>query len=69
LRLSENSDPVKLEYDLMEIVPKENWTMFSHLLVFHGRNICNARKPKCQECPINKYCPTGNEPEVYSKKS
>lgn len=68
LGLSENSDPVKLEFDLMEIVPQENWTMFSHLLVFHGRNICNARKPNCPECPIKKYCPSAGEPSALKKK-
>jgi endonuclease-3 len=64
LGLSENSEPVKLEFDLMEIVPKKNWTLFSHLLVFHGRNICQARKPKCNVCPIAKYCPAFDNPEL-----
>ena len=65
LRLSENADPVKLEFDLMEIVPKKNWTMFSHLLIFHGRNICKARKPDCDNCPILKYCPVANRPKLW----
>jgi len=64
LGLSENSDPVKLEFDLMEIVPKKNWTLLSHLIVFHGRNICQARKPKCDVCPIAKYCPAINNPKL-----
>ncbi|MDO8302964.1 MAG: endonuclease III [Sedimentisphaerales bacterium] len=63
--LSENSDPVKLEFDLMEIVPKKNWTLFSHLLVFHGRAICMARKPDCEHCPIAKYCPSAFKPELW----
>jgi endonuclease-3 len=63
--LSENSDPVKLEFDLMEIVPKKNWTLFSHLLVFHGRNRCMARKPDCEKCPISKYCPSAFKPELW----
>jgi endonuclease-3 len=63
--LSENTDPVKLEFDLMEIVPKKNWTLFSHLLVFHGRNICMARKPNCEKCPIAKYCPSAFKPELW----
>ena len=63
--LSENSDPVKLEFDLMEIVPKKNWTLFSHLLVFHGRNICMARKPNCEKCPISKYCPSAYKPQLW----
>ena len=65
LELSENSDPVKLEFDLAEIVPKKNWTIFSHLIIFHGRNICIARKPKCPECPIAQYCPSANKPELW----
>jgi endonuclease III len=63
--LSENSDPVKLEFDLMEIVPKKNWTLFSHLLVFHGRAICMARKPNCEKCPISKYCPSAFKSELW----
>ncbi len=65
LRLSENGDPVKLEFDLADIVPKKDWTLFSHLLIFHGRNICVARKPKCPECPIAKYCPAANNPDLW----
>ena len=65
LGLSENSDAVKLEFDLVEIVPKANWTLFSHLLIHHGRNICKARKPDCQNCPISKYCSAANNPELW----
>jgi endonuclease-3 len=65
LALSANSDPVKLEFDLMEVVPKQNWTLFSDLLVFHGRNICKARKPDCENCPIDKYCPSANKPDLW----
>ena len=65
LGLSENSDPVKLEFDLAEIIPKKNWILFSHLIIFHGRNICIARKPKCPECPIAQYCPSANKPELW----
>ncbi len=65
LGLSENSDAVKLEFDLAEIVPKKNWTMFSHLLIFHGRNVCRARKPDCENCPISKYCPAANNPALW----
>jgi len=65
LGLSENSDPVKLEFDLAEIVPKKNWTMFSHLLIFHGRNMCMARKPNCPECPIAQHCPSANNPALW----
>jgi endonuclease-3 len=65
LGLSENSDPVKLEFDLAEIVPKKDWTAFSHLVITHGRNICKARKPDCPECPIAKHCPSANNPELW----
>jgi len=65
LRLSENSDPVKLEFDLADIVPKKDWTLFSHLLIFHGRNVCVARKPKCPECPVAKYCPAADNSDLW----
>ena len=68
LDLSENKDPVKLEFDLMEIVPKRKWggwTMFSHLLIFHGRNTCKARKPGCPYCTISKHCPSANNPQMW----
>ncbi len=61
LGLSANSDPVKLEFDLMEIVPKEKyggWTMFSHYIIWHGRNICKARKPDCDACKLYEHCET-----------
>ncbi len=63
--LSENSDPVKLEFDLAEIVPKRNWTVFSHLVITHGRNICKARKPNCPDCPIAKHCRSANNPDLW----
>jgi endonuclease III len=65
LQLSANSDPVKLEFDLAEIIPKENWTQFSHLLIVHGRTICKARNPDCPNCPIAKYCPSANNPKLW----
>ena len=65
LGLSENKDAVKLEFDLAEIIPKKNWTLFSDLLIFHGRNICKARKPDCANCPIAKYCPAANKPALW----
>jgi endonuclease-3 len=65
LGLSPNSDPVKLEFDLAEIVPRKNWLLFSDLLIFHGRNICKARKPDCVDCPIAKYCPAANKPALW----
>lgn len=65
LGLSDNSDAVKLEFDLAEIVPKKNWMQFSNLLIFHGRNICKARKPDCPNCPIAKFCPAANNPALW----
>ena len=65
LGLSENSDAVKLEFDLAEIVPKANWTLFSHMLILHGRNICKARKPDCENCPIAQCCPSANNPALW----
>ena len=65
LGLSENSDPVKLEFDLAEIVPRRSWTAFSHLVITHGRNVCTARKPDCPNCPIAQYCPSANNPALW----
>ncbi|HVZ38557.1 MAG TPA: endonuclease III [Candidatus Kapabacteria bacterium] len=58
LRLVHSEDPVKIEFELMEVVPKESWVLFSHLLADHGRAICIARRPKCPECPIAPLCPS-----------
>jgi endonuclease-3 len=54
-------DAVKIEQDLMKIVPREDWTLFSHLLIHHGRRICQARSPKCEVCPLLAYCPAGQK--------
>ena len=59
--LTKNEDPVKIEFDLMEIVPKEEWTHFSNLLVWHGRRTCPARKPLCTTCAIRKLCDYGSK--------
>ncbi len=58
LGLTNKKDAVKIERDLMQIIPKNNWIGFSHLLIHHGRAICIARRPKCQECPVKKLCPS-----------
>ncbi len=50
-------DPEKVEQEMMELVPREDWTLFSHLLIDHGRAICTARRAYCEKCPIAKYCP------------
>jgi endonuclease-3 len=59
--LTKNNDPTKIEFDLMEIVPKEEWTHFSNLLVWHGRRTCMARKPLCETCSIRKGCNYGSK--------
>jgi endonuclease-3 len=58
LGLTEEKTPEKIERDLQESVPKKDWVMFSHWLIFHGRQICNARKPKCTECVLADQCPS-----------
>ncbi len=65
LALSANTDPVKLEFDLAKIVPKKDWTVFSHLLILHGRNVCQARKPDCGGCKISQCCPSANKPALW----
>lgn len=56
LDLSRQKDPVKIEQDLMKIIPREKWIAFSHQMIHHGRGLCNARKPRCGECPMNGLC-------------
>jgi endonuclease-3 len=58
LKLTGNDDPKKVERDLMKLVPKRDWTVFSHLLIHHGRQICSARAPKCEICPVSDLCPS-----------
>jgi endonuclease-3 len=58
LGLTMNSDPVKIEYELMEVLPRKAWGDFSFMIVLHGRETCKARKPLCQICPVEEYCPS-----------
>jgi endonuclease-3 len=58
LGLTAHTDPVKIEQDLMRLAPREEWTLLSHLLIFHGRRICIARKPRCRECVLAPLCPS-----------
>ena len=58
LGLTRQDDPVKIVQELMEIVPRDDWTWFSHTLILHGRAVCIARRPKCAECVINRLCPS-----------
>jgi endonuclease-3 len=55
---TENEDPVKVEQDLMRLVPRQDWLDLSHLLIFHGRAICQAKKPLCPQCTLTKLCPS-----------
>lgn len=56
LGLTEKKDPTDVEFDLMEVLPKDHWIMFNIQLITHGRSICTARSPKCQECPLYELC-------------
>ena len=58
LGLTTETDPVKAEQQLMQLFPRKNWAMLSHLFIFHGRRICVARVPKCEICPLNNICPS-----------
>src|SRR5690349_167560 len=58
LGLTKEKDPVKIERDLMALVPRDQWTWFSHTLILHGRQVCIARRPKCEICVVNRWCPS-----------
>jgi len=58
LGLTRQDDPVKIEQDLMAIVPRDDWTWFSHMLIQHGRAVCIARRPRCADCVLNRLCPS-----------
>ncbi len=58
LALTKQTDSVKIEQDLMKLFPQEGWTMLSHLFIEHGRQVCEARKPKCEICPLSDICPS-----------
>jgi endonuclease III len=66
LGLTKHSSPEKIELDLMELVPREDWTLWSHLLIHHGRAICKARGPECGKCVIFEHCPTG--PKILQER-
>ncbi|HQR06350.1 MAG TPA: endonuclease III [Gemmatales bacterium] len=57
LGLTKNTDAVKVEHDLMKLFPPEEWTKLGHRLIFHGRQVCDARKPRCGECTLKEFCP------------
>jgi endonuclease-3 len=58
LHFTAETDPEKIERDLLPLVPQEDWTVFAHLLIDHGREICKARKPECPRCPVADLCPS-----------
>jgi endonuclease-3 len=62
LGLSRNTDPEKIEADLMPLFPQEDWAMVAHVLIFHGRRVCDARAPKCEICTLNEICPSSTLP-------
>jgi endonuclease-3 len=58
LGFTRETDPVKVEQVLMKLFPREDWTLLAHLLIFHGRRVCEARRPKCEACVLNDLCPS-----------
>lgn len=69
LGLTRQTDPVKVEHELMQVVPKKEWIDFSHRLIHHGRQICVARRPKCEICNFLKFCPQVGVAEASSRAS
>ena len=61
LTSAKKTQPERIERDLMELVGRDDWTMFAHWLIFHGRRVCTARKPDCPGCPLNKLCPSAGK--------
>ena len=61
LGLTEGKDPGKIEFELMALIPKKDWIDFSHELIWHGRGVCAARKPKCAQCPLREQCDYGKK--------
>jgi endonuclease-3 len=60
LGLTTSTDPVKIEQDLMKVIPRNDWIDWSHLMIYHGRAICVARRPDCLKCPVKKLCPSAS---------
>ena len=58
LGFTRHDDPVKIERDLQRLVPREDWARFPHLLIWHGRRVCLARRPRCERCVVNDLCPS-----------
>jgi endonuclease III len=64
LKLSRHSAPEKIERDLMALFPRADWTLLSHLLIWHGRRVCIAQRPKCEFCVVNELCPSARAPRI-----
>ena len=64
LGLTRQEDPVKIERDLVRLVPRADWARFPHLLIWHGRRVCDARRPLCEDCVVNDLCPASRVPAV-----
>jgi endonuclease III len=58
LGFTKQEDPVKIEHDLVKLVPREDWGRFPHLMIWHGRRVCDARRPRCEDCVVNDLCPS-----------
>ncbi|MGH7522920.1 MAG: endonuclease III [Gemmatimonadales bacterium] len=69
LRLTRHADPIKVELDLMRLVPRRDWALASHLLIWHGRRICIANRPRCGDCVLNDICPSAFKVGIRSGKS
>jgi endonuclease-3 len=67
LGLTEHADPEKIEQDLMQLLPKKEWTAFTHRVIYHGRETCIARKPACEVCVVNQLCPSAEAGAVESQ--
>jgi endonuclease-3 len=67
LRLTRNTDPVKIERDLMALLPAREWTLYSHRVIQHGREVCDARRPDCAACSLRPECPYPNSPQARAK--
>ena len=65
LGLTSETDPVKVEQELMKLFPRERWTMLAHLLIFHGRRVCDAKKPRCGECVAGRRLSVGRSIGAY----
>ncbi len=64
LGLTRQDDPVKIERDLQKVVPRPDWARFPHLLIWHGRRVCDARRPRCEDCVLEDLCPASQPPDV-----